>query len=275
MAVDKIVAEHYSHGALETAILDALAADGKDIGNLTLDDLAPVDELHIGGRTATIDFADRLGIRTGTHLLDVGSGLGGGARYIAATYGCRVTGIDLTEEFCRVATKLAERVGHTAAVEFRQGSATEMGFEDESFDGAYTIHVGMKIPDKAALYGEVRRVVKGGGVFGIYDILRGLSEEPVYPVPWAQDPSSSFLITPDALRAQLETAGFEIVSSRERTSFGIDYFHQMRKRAAESGPAALGPQIVMGADFVQKRANLLRNLQEGRVATWEFICHRR
>src|SRR3954451_17554840 len=131
-----------------------------------------VDEFHVGGRQATTDFAAYLPFRDGSHLLDIGSGLGGGSRYFADARGCRVTGIDLSEEYVRTAEALTRRVGLSERVSYRQGSALELPFADRSFDGAYMLHVGMNIEDKGKLFAEVARVLKPAATFGIYDIMR-------------------------------------------------------------------------------------------------------
>ena len=162
MSVEQSVAQHYTHGSLERTILDALSAAGKDLDRLNPSDLAPVDEFHIGGRQATIDFAEQLDARPGMRLLDIGSGLGGASRYFAQNHGCRVTGVDLTEEYVAVAEALARRVGLGASVSYKHGSALSLPFAPGAFDGAYMIHVGMNIEDKARLFAELRRVLAPG-----------------------------------------------------------------------------------------------------------------
>ena len=128
MGTEQAVAQHYTHGALERAILDGLRAAGKDLDRLEPPDLAPVDEFHIGGRQATLDFAGELGVTRGMHLLDIGSGLGGASRHFAHALGCRVTGIDLTEEYVRVAQTLATRTRLDGQVSYHQGSALALPF---------------------------------------------------------------------------------------------------------------------------------------------------
>src|SRR5476649_2256272 len=172
MELEQAVARHYAHGSLEEMILNALAAAVKDVNRLTPKDLAPVDEFHVGGRQATIAFAEVFDPRPGMRLLDVGSGLGGAARYFADAHGCRVTGIDLSGEYVGVANALAARVGLGKRVSCEQGSALALSFAPESFDGAYMLHVGMNIDDKAKLFAEVRRVLVPSGLFGIYDVMR-------------------------------------------------------------------------------------------------------
>lgn len=112
--IEDRVSQHYQHGALAQAIADALVASGVNDEELTAADLSPVDEFHIGGRQATVEFAEQLGARPGMHLLDIGSGLGGASRYFASERGCTVMSIDLTDEYVRVAEDLAGRVGLAA-----------------------------------------------------------------------------------------------------------------------------------------------------------------
>ncbi len=274
MPIDQKVMAHYTHGDLAGTILTGLAQSGKDPGNLALADLAPVDELHVGGRPATVEFSARLGVAPGMHLLDIGCGIGGPARHFAGEHGCRVTGIDLTEEFCQVAAMLTARTGLAGRAAYRQASALAMPFDAAAFDGAYTIHAAMNIADKAALYAEARRVVKPGGVFGLYDVLQGPGGAPHYPVPWAEDPTTSFLVTPEDLRTLLGAAGFEILDLRDRTAFGIAFFHETRGRFAKGAPPPLGPQIIMGESYREKIANTLRNMEEARAAPWEVVCRR-
>ena len=139
MESEQAVARHYAHGSLEEAILEALAAAGKDVNHLALKDLAPVDEFHVGGRLATIAFAEQFGLRPGMRLLDIGCGLGGAARYFASEHGCQVSGIDLSGEYVAVANALAARVGLGDRVTCRQGSALELPFAAGSFDAAYML----------------------------------------------------------------------------------------------------------------------------------------
>jgi len=217
MSTEAKVAGHYGRGRLEELILAAVAREGKDPEELTAGDLAAVDEFHVGGLEATQELAKQMELRAGLRLLDVGSGLGGPARYFAAEHGCRVTGIDLTEEFVRVADNLTKRTKLDGLVEFRQGSALELPFERDTFDRAYMIHVGMNIADKAGIFREVRRVLKPEGLFTIFDIMRtwngrtgdGRSGDGAirYPVPWALSEETSFVATVKEYRDALQGAG--------------------------------------------------------------------
>jgi len=273
MKLEQSVAQHYTHGSLEPAILAALTTAGKDLDRLVPADLAPVDEFHIGGRQATTDLAAQVEFGAGLHLLDIGCGLGGASRYFAHERGCRVTGIDLTEEYVRVAEALARRVGLENQASYRHGSVLDLPFAPETFDGAYMLHVGMNIDDKKKAFAEVRRVLKPGGSFAIYDVMREKSEgELSFPVPWATSPEASFVESAATYRRLLEATGFAVETERSRREFAIEFFRQMRARAAETGgPPPLGLHILMGASAPQKVANMIDNLERGLIAPTEIV----
>ncbi|MCW3476020.1 class I SAM-dependent methyltransferase [Limobrevibacterium gyesilva] len=272
MTIEHDVAGHYAHGGLEQAILEALVGQGKDPDRLDPADLAPVDEFHIGGRQATADLAAQLALAPGRHLLDIGSGIGGAARYFALAHDCRVTGIDLTEEYVAVARSLARRTGLGGKVRFQQGSALDLPFPDASFDGAYMLHVGMNIADKPALFAGVRRVLRPGGFLAVYDVMRVGEGALDFPVPWASRPETSFVAAAPAYRAALRAAGFAVTAERDRRDFAIAFFGAMKARQAETGPPPLGLPILMGPDFRQKTANMIGNLERGLIAPTEMIA---
>ena len=274
MNVEERVASHYSRGDLASAILTALQQAGKDITRLRPEDLSAVDEFHIRGAEATAELAEQLELAPGQMVLDVGSGLGGPSRHLAQMSGARVVGIDLTADYCRCATELAARVGLGEQVEYHQGSALSMPFPSSYFDRAFTQHVAMNIENKAAVYAEVHRVLKPEGLFGIYDLLQGPGGEVHFPVPWAQDDTSSFLVEPGELRGLLEQCGFEIVHWSDRSDEGRAWFEQMRQRIEEQGPPPLGFHLLMGPDFREMATNQVRNLKERRILPTQVVCRR-
>ena len=275
MLVETQVSSHYTHGDLLNAIDAALAKAGKNPATPRLEDLAPVDEFHVRGRDATAELGAHLGLRPDHAVLDVGSGLGGASRQFASVYKCKVIGIDLTDEYCWVATELASRVGLSDRVQYRQGSALTMPFADGSFDIAYTQHVAMNIVDKAALYREIARVLKPSGKFGIYDLLQGEGGGVLFPVPWAQDASTSFLASPGEMRTLLSEASFDITGWNDTSEIGKEWFKALNKRLVESGPSPLGFQVLLGADFGAMAKNQVRNLVEDRIRPTEIICVKR
>jgi SAM-dependent methyltransferase len=263
MSTEAAVAGHYGRGRLEELILGAVAREGKDPEKLTAVDLAAVDEFHVGGLEATQELAKHMELRAGLRLLDVGSGIGGPARYFAAEHGCRVTGIDLTEEFVRVAGSLTTRTKLDGLAEFRQGSALELPFEPGTFDGAYMIHVGMNIADKAGIFREVRRVLKPEGLFMVFDIMRAAEGAIKYPVPWALSDETSFVGTVKDYRDALQNGGFRIAQERGRGPFGIAFTERMMARMAQGGPPALGLHLLMGEKTPIMIRNILAMMKEG------------
>ncbi|SLN39018.1 class I SAM-dependent methyltransferase [Oceanibacterium hippocampi] len=263
---DATVTAHYTRGDLKTRLLDLLREAGKDPDRLTTADLAPVDEFHIRGREATEELIQATGFVADDHILDVGSGIGGPARHLAEAVGCRVTGVDLTPAFCEAATMLAARVGLADRVTYRAANALDMPFADGAFDGAWTQHVAMNIADKAALYREIRRVLKAGAVFALYDVMLGPAGDPHYPVPWAAEPGISFLETPDRVRSLVTEAGFEIVDSWDRSPEGLAWFEAAAAQAGKAGPPPLSLAALLGAEFRDMARNMRRNLAEQRIA---------
>ncbi len=267
------VADHYTSGDLETRILAALRETGKDPEALTLADLSPVDEFHTRGREATRELAEFARLAPGLEVVDVGSGLGGPARFLAAEYDCRVTGLDLTEEFCRVATMLTERTGLSGKVSFRHGSALEMPFEADSFDVAWTIQAQMNIADKAKFYAEIFRVLKPGGRLVFQDVFQGPGGESHYPVPWAEEPAISFLVPPEEARAAAEGAGFRVVEWRDVTEACLAWYAKLPDATGKPLPP-LGLHLLLGATAREKRQNQLKNLQEGRAVLVQAMLTR-
>jgi ubiquinone/menaquinone biosynthesis C-methylase UbiE len=273
MDADQPVAAHYGLGGLPRRFLDAAAASGLDVGQLSHADLAAADEFHIGGRQATINLFGQLDITPTMHLLDVGSGPGGTSRYLAAEYGCHVTGVDLTPEYVQLATELAARMNLADLVSYQVADATDLPIPPGSFDGAYLLHVGMNVADKARLCAEVARALTPSAFFAVYDVMRVSDGDLHYPMPWAGDSEISFLQTPEHYRACLEAAGFVVGSLQEHREFAIESFRAMRERIAASGPPPLGLHLVMGADFSQKVANLVSGLEQAVIAPVQIIAH--
>jgi ubiquinone/menaquinone biosynthesis C-methylase UbiE len=272
---DDTIAEHYTMQDLAEAIFTGLKQAGKDLNNLKQEDLAPVDEFHIRGREATVELAQQLGLNASKHILDVGSGVGGASRYLASAYGCRVTGLDLTEAYCHVARLLADRVGLGQLIAYRQGSALDMPFENASFDIVWTQHTAMNIADKARLYAESWRVLKPGGLLAIYDIVAGEGEPLIFPVPWAREPSISFLVTSDELRKLLGQAGFQVVRWRDTSEEGRSWFREVAEKVQKvGGTPPLGFHILLGPDFKTMAINQVRNLNENRIGLIEAVVQR-
>lgn len=270
--ISETVQAHYTRADLGSVILAALEKAGKDLNRLTPEDLAPIDEFHIRGREATLELARAANLDSTKRVLDVGSGVGGTSRCLAREFGCRVTGIDLTEEYCRAAAMLSDRIGLAALIDYRQGDATNLPFADASFDVVWTEHVAMNIPDKPRLYGEMYRVLKPGGTLAIYDILAGPSGPVLFPVPWARTPESSFLATPERLRELLEKAGFTLAAWSDTTDAARAWFVSLAEKIRREGLPPLGFHVLLGSDFQVMAQNQRRNLEEGRIVLAQVVA---
>jgi ubiquinone/menaquinone biosynthesis C-methylase UbiE len=268
------VASHYAGSTdLAALIRDRLRASGKSLEGLKPEDLGSVDEFHIRGRAATLEIGRQLDIDAASHVLDIGSGLGGPARTIAEAFGCRVTGVDLTPAFCSAANAMSEWVGLSGRTRFQQGDATELPFPSATFDAAMTIHVAMNIPAKDRVYAEARRVLKPGSRFAVYDVLKGEGDAVLYPVPWAREPSISFVATPDEMVELLTGAGFRIIDTQDTTDASQRWFEAIAAQISSQGATpAVTFQAFLGDDYPQMTRNQVRNLTERRIRTVTYIC---
>lgn len=273
--VEPGIARHYDISGLEQRILAALADTGVDVAHLHAGDLEAVDEFHIGGIAATRELIGQMGLKPGARLLDIGSGVGGPARFAANEAGADVTGIDLTQSYVDIAASLSKRTGMTDRTHFVQGSALDMPFADASFDAAMILHVGMNLPDKKKLMSEAARVLKPGGVFAVYDVMRLKAGALTYPLPWASNETMSFVATPDDYRSAATASGFSVIAERQRGTFAVEFLSAIRARMAaaqaEGKKPPPGVGLVMGEDATTKIANLTAALEGGILAPVELL----
>jgi ubiquinone/menaquinone biosynthesis C-methylase UbiE len=262
---------HYSRKGLSTSILDALEEAGKDVKALTVDDLAPIEEFHIGGRRPTLELGRLAGLSEGMRVVDVGCGIGGPARAMAHHFGCDVVGIDLTEEFCAVAALLNERTGLDHKVSIRRASALDLPLEDDSVDVAWMQHVGMNIRDKADLWREIVRVLRPKGTLALYEVFAGPLPAERFPVPWASGPELSFLISPEQAQSLLQAAGFRIEVWNDVTRESTDWFRDALEKAMKHGPPPLSLATLMGPEFSVMAGNVLRSLEEDRLRVIQAV----
>lgn len=270
MTNPKDVAHHYQSGHLLKRIADGCAA--LDLTPpIDPDALAPVDEFHIGGRLATEPFVKALNLSQGHRVVDLGCGLGGPARYVAAQTGAAVTGIDLTAEFVETGRALTEWTGLSDRVQLVEGSVLDLPLDAHSMDAAYMIHVGMNVADKAGIAREAKRVLKPGGVFAIYDVMQVGEGQMDYPAPWASASEQSALAPPETYEAALKSVGFELTGRIDRTAFAKQFFADLAAaQSGADGPPPLGLHLVMGDDTALKVQHMVRNIQSGLIAPIEI-----
>ncbi len=260
--------DYWGRANLTESILAALAAAGQDLEALTIDDLAPTDQFHGGGKAATVRLARLVGAKPGIRVLDVGGGLGGPARTLAVEFGYHVTVVDLTESYVRAARMLTGRLGLEDRVSHHVGNALDLPFESGGFDVVWTQNSGMNIADKERLYSGLHRVLRPGGLLALQEPMAGPMQPPIYPLMWACDPSTSFLRTPEAMRAAIERAGF-------RSRVWDDVTAETAGPATAAAiPAHSAQRLIMGAALDEIIHNNFRNREEGRIVSIQAIFDR-
>lgn len=275
MGTDSDISRYYTRGDLLERLHAALLGDDIDPDHPTIETLAPFDQFHGRGLEATEEVADVLAVAATDHLLDVGSGIGGPARYIADRFGCRVTGIDLTAEFCDVARHLTQMLGLEDRVAFEQGDALAMPFADASFDGAYSMNVSMNIADKAGFYKEIHRVLRPGAWLVLIEIAQGPNGSLDYPTPWAQTAESSFLVTPSETGEVLEASGFTDLKSRDTAKESLAFGARSRAMVERGEkPPFRAIQLIHGDLAAEVIANSTRGIVEARIIPIEVFCRK-
>ena len=268
------VGRHYGSAGIAERVLAAWrAANGPD-ARLTPDSLAPFDHFHGRGLVASQELAAQLALKPGERVLDIGSGIGGPARWFAAKYGVQVTGVDLTPEFCAAAEALNAATGLADRVRITQGSALALPVPDGAFDAAYSQNVIMNIADKQLFYREAFRALRPGGRLALSNLCAGPVGEPYFPVPWATTRDTSFLATPESMRADLLAAGFEIADFRDITAATLDAQRRTRERIDKGDMPKIAVDIIMGERAPEMQWNSIRTIEDGRGLAIEALARK-
>jgi SAM-dependent methyltransferase len=274
MAIEEEVARHYGSAGIAARVLAALREAQGAEAPVTVDGLAPLDQFHGRGPLATRELVALLEPQPKERLLDIGSGIGGPARWIAAKFGCHVTGVDLTAEFCAAAEALNAACAMGDRVTIIHGSALALPVPDGAFDAAYSQNVIMNIADKKLFYREAFRALRPGGRLALSNLCAGTAGEPHYPVPWATTSETSFLATQDEMRADLVAAGFAIADFRDTTAAILEGQRRNRERLEQGTLPRVAADIILGPRSREMQINSLRNTEEGRCAVVEALVRK-
>ena len=274
MPTEDAIADHWAPDEVYSRIKGALKQTYDSLDNLTVKDLAAVDHYHARGFPATVELGDCLPIEPDHHILDIGCGLGGPARYFAQRFGCRVTGIDITRPFVAAARKLTHLVGLADKVAVEQGDGQNLPYDDHLFDGAYSQHVTMNVVNRSRFYAEAYRVLKPGAFFALTEQGAGPMGDPHYPLPWSEAGEGAYLVPVADTVAFLKAAGFEHLRVKNT---GVQYLQGYQKAVARAsrGPLPpLGVHIFMGPGAIEKIRNAGRNIAEGRTDPVQIVCRK-
>ena len=264
----------YGQSDLGNKILAILQREGIDIAEGIKDALAPIEELHLRGRSATMELAKEVGLNESMRILDIGCGIGGSARTLFSNFRCNVTGIDLCEEFCRAADLINERLGYSSNIEIQQGDALNVPFDNSSFDTIFIQHVLMNIENKERLISEIFRLLRPKGRLALNTICAGSVNPIHFPVIWANNPSISFLRSPNELRQVLVTSGFKELLWRDDTKKVLEEIQTMRSKPPSNKPRPISLALIIN-DTSKKWKNIVRNLEEGRIVVIQGIFERK
>lgn len=275
MTNEKAIADHWGRGDVYALIVSALGKMSKPLDAVTLEDLAPVDHFHARGLAATVELADRLPIKAGQHIVDIGCGLGGPARYMAKRFQCKVSGVDITQPFVEAANRLTALLRMEHQVTIQHGDGQRLPYGDALFDGAYTQHVTMNVADRRTFFAEACRVLKNGAFFALTEHGLGPKGDPHYPLPWSADGSGAYLVRSSETRALLEAAGFEDIVLEDTGAKYVAGYKTMIEKAEKGVLPPLGIHILMGETALQKTRNAARNIEEGRTHPIQLLCRKR
>lgn len=254
---------HYSADNIEARILAALRSAGfNPEQRLTPKELGALDHFHTGGLQASLVLQELAEIRREDRVLDIGAGLAGAARMLAASLGCRVVCIELSPDYCAGALLLNQLTGLEDHIDVQRASALDLPFADDSFDAVWMQNVGMNIADKRRLYAEIYRVLKSDGRFAFQEMAAGETATSYYPLPWAADPAHNFLVSAEEMASALSESGFT-----------AQYFEDVSE--TQLGPPTSGTlqgtmqaQLSLSAyvdDLAQKAENATRSLRERQI----------
>lgn len=270
----KSVSDHWGTGDVYSRIINAMKTAEIDPETVTVEQLAPVDHFHARGFPATIELADALPIEPGQRLVDIGCGIGGPARYLVQRFGCQVDGVDITAPFVDAGNQLSALVGMQDAVKIELGDGQKLPYEDGSFDGGYSQHVTMNVPDRTAFFGEAFRVLKPGAFFALTEHGLGEVGDPHHPLPWSEDGSGAYLMRPTDTIDALEKSGFSDIQVSDTGEKYLQGYLRAIELAEKGEAPVFGVHILLGKLAPQIVRNAARNIEERRTHPVQIICRK-
>ena len=223
-------------------INDQLSANGMQDRDLSPQELFGLDQFHLGGPEPISQLLQQVSFPASASLLDLGSGLGGTSRLVAARTDATILGIDQEASFVAAADDLTKRCQLGDRISFQTGDITDLDTGGKRYDGAFLAHVQMNIADKQKLFSSIHRALKPGAPLLMWEVFSDAPEKLVYPLPWALESSESHLVSADAAKALLQQAGFTLTEWYDKTEWAKAWGKNVIERGPSKGlslPAAL------------------------------------
>jgi 2-polyprenyl-3-methyl-5-hydroxy-6-metoxy-1,4-benzoquinol methylase len=270
------IKDHYNSANLTQKIKTALLKVGKNLSELEVKDLSPIDQLHTGGVVSSIKLLKKADLLPNAKVLDAGCGIGGSSRLLAEQFNCRVTGLDLADKFIEAARFLTQCTKQENNINFQQGSVLDLPFEDNTFDAILCQHILMNIENKSKAFKEFFRVLKPNGKLILHEITKGENDTILFPVPWADKSSISFLEPWDVMKKMIKKTGFEKFYYSDETNAAGELWNKIKNRSKKPSttPNPLNHGLIFGNNAKYFGKNMQSNFKNNCICLVEAILRK-
>ena len=234
--------------------------------------LAPIDQLHIGGIKASKKLAQRIIDLKATRILDVGSGLGGLVRVCSQQYAATYVSLDITHELSRINQHLNKLSKTNSPSMIITGNGQQLPFANHSFDLIIMQHSLLNMPNKVAALNECKRILTPNGHLILHEVLTGThADKMLFPVPWASSPELSHLICKTAISDLIKTTDMKIESIEDWSAEALSWRTRQTNKQDTSHTPVVSPGMILGNDFALMGENVQRNLENCAIEIVEIV----
>ncbi|WP_286240743.1 class I SAM-dependent methyltransferase [Neptuniibacter halophilus] len=267
------ISQHYQQQLQREQILSRVQQTYPQGPNLY--QLAPVDQLHIGGIKASEKLLQRIEQLRPRRILDIGSGTGGLMRLLQSKLDTALVGVDISHELNRLNRDLTALCPEQTSPRLITADAHHLPFADQQFDLILFQHSLLNMPDSRQVLSESRRLLLSDGQLLLHEVLAGDQPEKMrYPVPWARDAAHSHLLSEPRLRKLLQESGFELYQFDDWSAEALAWRQRQseKEKSQQVQAAPLSPALILGSDFSRMGANVMANLSSGAARVVEVLA---